>query len=296
MKAAMQGRTDCVRALMLAGADLEARDDGRRLTPRQWALFTGRHETAHLMLRLMTQPCPEQYRDSYRAEWPRLPELVASAREPRGWLHKLSETVRGALSFAAGSEPADGGVLDHMVRATTGLTSPFVATACRTVCPGSPPCVSKRRYSVQEILRRERGEPLQSPDPERHGDHGLVSRHFRATLAPRRKDRRPSAEDAARQRHGSLLATRPARRGSVRPDAVLPKLRVTKAPPPDYEPEKSRKKSSCKDEHFLQIPKWRYKELKEERKKAEEAEKKKMEEAERKRVVARRLLLTGKRK
>ncbi|KAG9356141.1 hypothetical protein JZ751_000985 [Albula glossodonta] len=94
MKAAMQGRADCVRALMLAGGDLEARDFGRKLTPRQWALFTGRYETAHLMLRLMAQPCAEQFCDGYRPGWPALPELVARAQEPRSCARKVSEKVR----------------------------------------------------------------------------------------------------------------------------------------------------------------------------------------------------------
>ncbi|KAJ8376581.1 hypothetical protein SKAU_G00071610 [Synaphobranchus kaupii] len=292
MKAAMQGRTDCARALMLAGADLEARDNGRRLTPRQWALFTGRHETAHLMLRLMTQPCPEQYRDSYRPEWPKLPELVAMARQPKGCLQKLSETVRAVFSFSAGSEPADGGVMDHMVRVTTGLASPFVSTACRTVCPGSPPCVGKRRHAVQEILGKQQSEQLKSQGPERHRK---FSQHCRVTLVPKKKDRRASLQPLSTE---DSTRGDPARRRSLRPDVAVPKVRVTKAPSPTYEPEKVRKKSGCKDEHFLQVPKWRYKELKEERKKAEEAERKRVEEGERKRVeaITRRHLSAGKRK
>ncbi|XP_061095964.1 ankyrin repeat domain-containing protein 33B [Conger conger] len=300
MKAAMQGRTDCVRALMLAGADLEARDDGRRLTPRQWALFTSRYETAHLMLRLMIQPSPEQYCDSYQPEWAKLPEMLARAQEPKTCLQKLSETVRGVFSFIGGLEPAEGGVMDHFVRASTGLTSPFVTTACRTVCPGSPPCVGKRRYAVQEILHKQQSGQRESLDPEPKGHHRKLFQNCRAALAHRKKERRSSREVAegggsGTQRRGSLL---PSRRSSVRPDLPVPKVRVTRAPPPTYEPEKTRKKSSCRDGHLLQIPKWRYKELKEERKKAEEEERKRMEEVERKRVeaIARRRLSAGKRK
>lgn len=287
-----------------SGADLEARDDGRRLTPRQWALFTSRYETAHLMLRLMTQPCPEQYCDSFRPEWPKLPEMVAKALEPKSCLQKLSETVQGVFSFSGASEPADGGVMDHMVRVSTALTSPFITMACRTVCPGSPPCVGKRRYAVPEILQRQQSEQLKSLDPERHGHHRKLFQHCRVMLGHRKKERRSSRDDAAgvasaTQRHGSLVPVHPTRRSSVRPDLAVPKVRVTKAPPPTYEPEKIRKKSSCRDGNFLQVPKWRYKELKEERKKAEEAERARMEEMERRRVEAmarRRSLSAGKRK
>ncbi len=31
------------------GGDIEARDFGRKLTPQEWALFTGRYETARLI-------------------------------------------------------------------------------------------------------------------------------------------------------------------------------------------------------------------------------------------------------
>ncbi|KAG9347909.1 hypothetical protein JZ751_003926, partial [Albula glossodonta] len=295
MKAAMQGRTECVRTLMLAGADLEARDFGRRLTPRQWALFTARYETAHLMLRLMAQPCPEQFSDSYKPEWPKLPELVAKALEPKGCLQKLSETVRGVFSFNTNADPVDGGVMDHMVRMTTGLSSPFVTTACRTVCPGSPPCVGKRRYAVQEIIRRQRHEQLKSLDPERLSNYKKLFQNSRVMLVPKKKDRRaslqpPGVEDASTValRRSSLLPLNLVRRSSVRPGIVVPKLRVTKAPPSTYEPERVRKKSSCKDSHLLQIPKWRYKELKEERKRAEEAERKRVE------AITRRHLSSGK--
>uniref|UniRef100_A0AAY4AJ54 Ankyrin repeat protein n=1 Tax=Denticeps clupeoides TaxID=299321 RepID=A0AAY4AJ54_9TELE len=174
MKAAMQGRAECVRALMLAGADVEARDNGRKLTPREWALFTGRYETAYAMMRLMKQPCAEQICENYRPEWPLLATLVAKAREPKGCIQRLSETMRDAFNIANVTDPVDDGVLDHMVRMTTGLRSPFVATACHTVCPSSPPRVGKRRYAVQEILKRQRQQrhstvtPLQRSRDKKH--------------------------------------------------------------------------------------------------------------------------------
>lgn len=59
------------------GSDIQARDYGRRMTPREWALFTGRYETADLMLRLISKPCAEQFCDTFPLEWPLL-EVNAS--------------------------------------------------------------------------------------------------------------------------------------------------------------------------------------------------------------------------
>ncbi|XP_061112416.1 ankyrin repeat domain-containing protein 33B-like [Conger conger] len=293
MKAAMQGRSACVRALMLTGADVEACDYGRKLTARQWAVFTGRQETAHLMLRLMAQPCAEQFCDSYRPEWPALSELVARAREPRSCGRKLSEKVCGALSFSLSlkTDPQHDGVLDHMVRMTTGLSCPLVALACRTVCPGSPPCVGKRRPAVQEILRRQRLEQQRGLAGERLDNYKRLFQNSRVTLVPRPRDRRASlqpqilreaatavTDTALALRRTSLLPLNMVRRSSVRPGVVVPKLRFCKAPAPNYHPERpARRKSGAREAQLLQIPKWRYKELRDERKRAEEEDRKSLE-------------------
>ncbi|XP_696682.1 ankyrin repeat domain-containing protein 33B isoform X1 [Danio rerio] len=298
MKAAMQGRVECVKALMMAGADLEARDNGRKFTAREWAIFTSRHETVLTIMRLMHQPCADQFCDSYRPEWPLLPALVAKAQAPKGCIQKISETLRDFFDISNVTEASEDGVLDHMVRMTTALGSPFIATSCRTVCPGSPPCVGKRRYAVQEILKKRRIEQLKILGPERIENYKRLFQNSRVLLVPKPKDRRASlqpnaqAEDSSTLtiRRTSLLPLHLLRRSSVRPGLVVPKVRITKAPTPTYVPERVRRKSSCVEEQFLQIPKWRYKELKEERKKAEEAERKRLE------AITKRQLTTGKRK
>ncbi|TRY58812.1 hypothetical protein DNTS_022325 [Danionella cerebrum] len=300
MKAAMQGRVECVKALMLAGADLDARDNGRKFTAREWAIFTSRYETVFAITRLMLQPTADQFSDSYRPEWPLLPALVAKAQAPKGCIQKISETLQEFFDISNVTEASSDGVLDHMVRMTTALGSPFIATACRTVCPNSPPCVGKRRYAVQEILRKQRIQQLKGLGPERLENYKRLFQNSRVQLVPKPKDRRASLQPQSQSdgslsssmasRRTSLLPLHLLRRSSVRPGLVVPKLRIIKAPTPSYVPEKIRRRSSCIEEQFLQIPKWRYKELKEERKKAEEAERKRLE------AITKRQLSTGKKK
>ncbi|XP_053716338.1 ankyrin repeat domain-containing protein 33B [Synchiropus splendidus] len=312
MKAAMQGRLECVRSLMMAGAALNAKDYGRHLTPREWALFTGRYETAWLMTRLMERPCPLQFCDSYSLEWPPLAGLVARAQEPRGCLKRLSDTLRNVFNIANVTNPEDEGVIDHMVSVTTAMRSPFIAVACHTVCPDSPPCVGKRHYAVPEIIRQHRAKELRAVNPERFDAHLKLFQNSRVTLVAKHPDRRASlqpqslvtrnrsssvgkvvlSENMEVRRTSLLPMHMMLRRSSVRPGFSIPKVRVSKAPTPTYEPEKVRRKSSAKDGggHFLQIPKWRYKELKEERRKAEEAERRRLE------ALTKKHLTAGKRK
>ncbi|KAG7255587.1 hypothetical protein CRUP_012268 [Coryphaenoides rupestris] len=278
MKAAMQGRSECVRALTMAGGDVEARDYGRQQRPREWALFTGRYETAILMERLMAQPCAEQFCTNFSLEWPMLKELVSQSQEPKRLSNLL---VCCPLTFNLSNKvnPADDGVLDHMVRVTTGLASPPVATACRTVCPESPPCVGKRRFAVQEILRRQRVDRLRRMGPERLDNYTRLFQNSRVLLIPRATERRASLQpqllrDAAAVssvalRRASLLPLHMMRRSSVRPGRAMPKVRLCKAPSPSYVPEKARRRRHDDPDH-LQIPKWTYKMRKEERKREEE--------------------------
>ncbi|XP_042188181.1 ankyrin repeat domain-containing protein 33B [Callorhinchus milii] len=295
MKAAMQGRTECVRALLLAGADIRATDPGRQFTPLQWAVFTARHDTTFLIHKLLAKPCPEQFSDKYRPEWPRLKELVAKAKEPRTCLEKICETIRSTLTFNLPRDPEEEGLMDHMVRMTTSICSPFVAIGCRTVCPDSPPCVGKRRLAVQEILNQQKAQDIKAQGKDNTNEYQKKFQNSQVVLLTKMKDRRaslqpvnldPSQMSVVSTRRSSLLPLNMMRRSSVRPGLVMPKVRVIKAPTPTYQPERIRRRSSTQESYFLDIPKWRYKELKEERKKAEEEEeKKKAEEAEKQRAA-----------
>ncbi|XP_027537190.1 ankyrin repeat domain-containing protein 33B [Neopelma chrysocephalum] len=292
MKSAMQGRTECVKALMMAGANVHATDPSRGLTSWEWACFTGRSESAFIMQKLMDRPCPEQFSDQYKPEWPKMKELLAKAAEPKSCLQKISECLRAAVSFRSFYGPEEDGVLDHMVKVTTSLGSPFIALACRTVCPGSPPSVGKRRLAVQEILKKQRAEEIRSQDKDHVSSYEKLFQNSKVTVIPKKKERRASlqpislAVNTVATRKASLLPLHLLRRSSVRPGFVIPKVRVSKAPPPTFQPEKARRRSSAKDDPYLQIPKWRYKELKEERRKAEEQDKNRAAETQKLRQVS----------
>ncbi|XP_062410381.1 ankyrin repeat domain-containing protein 33B isoform X2 [Sardina pilchardus] len=281
MKAAMQGRAECVRALMMSGADIEARDFGRKLTSREWALFTCRYETVRTMERLMAQPCAEQFCESYRLEWPQLEELVVQAQEPRSCWERLSDCAR-CCTFNRNKRvnAADDGALDYMVRFTTALNGPVLATGCHTVCPRSPPCLGKRRPAVQDILRQQRANELRSlaSAPERLATYKRLFQNSRVLLVPKKKERRASLQPQMLQdmavasqlalRRTSLLPLHMLRRSSVRPGLVVPKVMLCKAPAPAHPPEKKPRRH--RDDTQLQIPKWKYKEVKSEKKRADD--------------------------
>uniref|UniRef100_A0A8C0THG4 Ankyrin repeat domain 33B n=1 Tax=Canis lupus familiaris TaxID=9615 RepID=A0A8C0THG4_CANLF len=285
MKAAMQGRTECIRALMLAGADVHARDPRRGMAPQEWAAYTGRLEAVRLIQRLLERPCPEQFGERYKPELPLPAEAVLKPSGSKSCLQRLAELVRATLTSRSRQGPEDGGVLDHMVRMTTSLYSPAVAIVCQTVCPEDAPCVGKRRLAVQEILeargsrdtRAQEGDKIEGPEPPFRTSRAVgVSREGapRAGLVPA----------AAAPRRASLLPLQLLRRSSVRPGVVIPRVRISKAPAPTFQPERAAARGSTKDSAHLQLPKWRYKEAKEEKRRAEEAEKQRAAAAQDKRA------------
>ncbi|MGH0183398.1 UNVERIFIED_CONTAM: hypothetical protein FKN15_011877 [Acipenser sinensis] len=135
MKAAMQGRSDCVSSLMMAGVDLNSVDPTRGKTAKEWAILTGRFETLTKMRRLLEKPCAEQFCDRYTPEWPELRNLVAKAVTVKTRSEKITQRIRSTFTINFPHDPEDDGVLDHMVRMTTGISSPFVTTGCRPLCP-----------------------------------------------------------------------------------------------------------------------------------------------------------------
>lgn len=224
------------------------------------------------MQRLMERPCPEQFGDKYKLELPLPIEAAVKRAGSKNCLQRFTEFLRSTLTSRSGQSLEDGGALDHMVRMTTSLYSPAVAVVCQTVCPEILPCVGKRRLAVQEILAAggnlgthvQDSNKVEGPEPQ-----------FQTLEIPRASGSTP----APVTRKASLLPLQLLRRSSVRPGVVVPKVRISKAPAPTFQPERAAPKGNTKDNIYLQIPKWRYKEAKEEKRKAEEAEKKRQAEA-----------------
>nr|XP_056704903.1 photoreceptor ankyrin repeat protein [Euleptes europaea] len=256
MKAAMQGRNDCVSALLLAGADLTAVDPLKNKTAREWAAFTGRFETIVRIRSLLQRPCAEQFSNKYLPEWPALSELVAQALQ-QSRAECLSEKIIAMFTITIPRDPEPDGVMDHMVRMTTCLASPFVATACQTICPDSPPEVGKQRRSVPEILKEY------TPDPDAKSMAGESSCNSQLMT--------PTCVLVPYKPHSIIVKflSLPLRlhRNIIYP-AGIPKIKLTKSPAQTAE---KLPKPSTSSQNTLNLPRWRYQELREEKKKAEEA-------------------------
>lgn len=229
------------------------------------------------MQRLMERPCPEQFGDKYKLELPLPAEAVLKKSGSKNCLQRFTAFLRSTLTSRSSQSLEDGGVLDHMVRMTTSLYSPAVAVVCQTVCPENPPCVGKRRLAVQEILAARDNLDAQAQGSNKVEDSEPQSQILKTPRASPRSPQSPGgsgSSPAPVTRKASLLPLQLLRRSSVRPGVVVPRVRISKAPAPTFQPERAVSKGNSKDSIYLQIPKWRYKEAKEEKRKAEEAEKK----------------------
>ncbi|XP_023066352.2 photoreceptor ankyrin repeat protein isoform X4 [Piliocolobus tephrosceles] len=152
MKAAMRNRCECVATLLMAGADLTAVDPVRGKTALEWAVLTDSFDTVWRIRQLLRRPQVEQLSQHYQPEWLALSGLVAQAQAQAQVAPSLLERLRATLSLPFALSPQEGGVLDHFVTATTSLASPFVTTACHTLCPDHPPSLGTRSKSVPELL------------------------------------------------------------------------------------------------------------------------------------------------
>ncbi|XP_060490344.1 ankyrin repeat domain-containing protein 33B isoform X2 [Panthera onca] len=269
-----EGNTALITAAQ-AGADVHARDPRRGMSSQEWAAYTGRLEAVRLIQRLLERPSPEQFGEKYKPELPLPPEAVLKPTGSKNCLQRLAEFVRSTLTPRSRQGLEDGGVLDHMVRMTTSLYSPAVAVVCQTVCPENPPCVGKRRLAVQEILEARGNPDTHAPESDQVEGAERQSRTPQAAGVSREGAPRaslPSPQLPGAPRRASLLPLQLLRRTSVRPGVVIPRVRISKAPAPTFHPERAAAKGSTKDSAHLQLPKWRYKEAKEEKRKAEEAE------------------------
>ncbi|XP_057559135.1 photoreceptor ankyrin repeat protein isoform X2 [Hippopotamus amphibius kiboko] len=248
MKAAMRDRSECVAALLMAGADLTAVDPVRGKTALEWALLTDSFDTVQRIRRLLRRPQVEQLSQHFQPEWPALPGLVAQARAEAA--PSLLERLRALLSLPSAPSPQEGGVLDHLVTITTSLASPFLTTACHTLCPDHPPALGTRSTSVPELLGTALSPPpVPQPPPEAPGPRAFIPY----------------------QRPQGVLSTcppwlQPRDSPSARPQA--PKILLSKAPSSGIQ---WKREPRSAESRRLSLPVWRYQELRMERRRQEEA-------------------------
>uniref|UniRef100_A0A665VVY5 Ankyrin repeat domain-containing protein 33B-like n=1 Tax=Echeneis naucrates TaxID=173247 RepID=A0A665VVY5_ECHNA len=281
IKAAMTGRTDVVAALIMAGADIHAVDSTKGKCARDWALKTGRYETLHRLRRLNLRPKAEQFCEAYVPEWPELKEKVAKALAEKTAREKITQHIKNTFGFRLPHDPQDNGVLDHMVRMTTSIHSPLISTGCRPLCPTSPPEVGKRRLAVPELVKKHPEKDLEensvchSNGSVSHIVPTIHSAESVATICCADTERRGSILSLASTKVASSFIPRSmARRNSVFPSGCIPKINVSR--PTEATPKKEKKKKR-KEKGFLEPPKWKYKEIKDEKKKEKKAEKEKAE-------------------
>ncbi|VTJ91980.1 Hypothetical predicted protein, partial [Marmota monax] len=228
-------------------ADLTSVDPVRGKTALEWALLTDSFDTVQRIRQLLQRPRVEQLSQHYQLEWPALPGLVAQAQAQAQVAPSFLERLQSTLSFSFAQSPQEGGVLDHLVTITTGLASPFLATACHTLCPDYPPALGTRSKSVPELLgTAPPPPPVPQPPQEVPGPRVFVPYQspqgmFSQWLQPR-----------------SSTSTR----------SQVPKILLSKAP---SAPRQYKFMSKSSGHNNLVLPLWRYQELRLERKRQEEA-------------------------
>ncbi|XP_061531856.1 photoreceptor ankyrin repeat protein [Phycodurus eques] len=278
IKAGLQGREDCVSALLMHGADMNAMDyvQGRGL--KDWVLKTGRFETLNRIRYLQAHPVAQQFCASYAPEWPELKQLVAKTTATKTTGQKLRQRLNDSFTFSFPQDPQDNGVMDHMVRMTTSIHSPFVATACHPLCPSSPPEIGKRRFAVPELLEKHSNKELEESTVS-HSNRSLASYSPSAasvasvslTSCCQDAERRESAPPGSMR---GFIPRNMAHRNSIFPSGCVPKIEVTKSGEPT--PKKEKKKKRQKG--YLEPPVWKYKEAKQEKKREKKQKEKELEQ------------------
>ncbi|XP_034552128.1 photoreceptor ankyrin repeat protein [Notolabrus celidotus] len=278
IKAGLQGREECVSALLMHGADMNAMDlvQGRGL--RDWAIRTGRFETLMRLRRLQAHPVAEQFCESYIPEWPELKQLVAKATATKSASQKLRQRIKDSLTFSFPHDAEDNGVLDHMVRMTTGIHSPLVATGCRPFCPSSPPEIGKRRYAIPELLEKHSIKELEESTVSH--SKGTVISASPTTISVASVSLTSCCQDTVGRESmpsGGMRSYMPrsmVHRNSIFPSGCIPKIEVTKSGEPTPKKEKKKKRQRG----YLEPPVWKYKEAKEEKKREKKQQQEKEKE------------------
>ncbi|CAG07422.1 unnamed protein product [Tetraodon nigroviridis] len=261
IKAGLQGREECVAALLMHGADINAMDlvKGRNL--KDWVLKTGGFETFKRVRRLQARPIGEQFCMSYVPEWPDLKQLVAKATATKTATQKLRQRLKDGFSFSFPHDPEDNGVMDHMVRMTTSIHSPLIATGCHPLCPSSPPEIGKQRFAVPELLEKYSCKEAEESTVS-HNKGSVTSASPTAVSATsvsltsccQNSGHRDSTAGSGGGGMRGLMPRSVAHRNSIFPSGCIPKIEVTKSSGPT--PKKEKKKKRQKG--YLEPPVWKF--------------------------------------
>ncbi|XP_030231342.1 photoreceptor ankyrin repeat protein [Gadus morhua] len=272
IKAAMKGRNDIVAILIMAGADMHAVDSTKGKCAQEWAQTTGRHETLQRIQRLLQRPRAEQCCLDYGPEGPGL-QAAAPASDRGG--ENLARRIKHTLGCVSPQEPRDDGALDLMVRMTSGVRSPLVATACRPLCPSSPPQVGKRRLAVAELVLMHTEEVLRDgavshSDAPESPDASCSSSEVLPTVSCTRDgERRGSILSLASTRVSALLPRGLARRNSVAPAGSIPDISVSRS----GEETPKKENLTVNQNGYLEPPTWKYNKRKKPKKKDDDKSK-----------------------
>uniref|UniRef100_A0A3Q3W3U3 Uncharacterized protein n=1 Tax=Mola mola TaxID=94237 RepID=A0A3Q3W3U3_MOLML len=273
IKAGLQGKDECVSALLMH-ADMNVMDQVQGRSLRDWVLRTGGFATFKRLQRLQAHPVAEQFCESYFPEWPELNQLVAKATATKTASQKLRQRIKDTLSFSFPQDPQDCGVMDHMVRMTTSIHSPLVATGCHPLCPSSPPEIGKRRFAVPELLEKHNCKELEESTVS-HNKGSITS------ASPTTVSANSVSPTSCCQHSGGLRSFIPRsiiQRNSVFPSGCIPKIKVTKSSNPT--PKKEKKKKMQRG--YLEPPIWKYKEAKLEKKREKKEQQEKEKEQKKK--------------
>ncbi|XP_054574581.1 LOW QUALITY PROTEIN: photoreceptor ankyrin repeat protein [Eptesicus fuscus] len=213
-------------------ADLTAVDPVRGKTALEWAVLTDSFDTAQRIRQLRRRPRAEQLSRHYQPEWPALPRLQGAP--------SLLERLQATLSLPFAQSPQDGGVLDHLVTVTTSLASPFLTTACHTLCPDRPPALGTRSKSVPELLGTAPPPPPRPQPPQ-------------VVPGPRVLIPYQSPQGVL-----SMCPQWLQPRDSSSPKPQVPKILLSKAPSPPSQCEPEPRPAGHRR---LALPVWRYQEL-----------------------------------
>ncbi|XP_060931591.1 photoreceptor ankyrin repeat protein [Limanda limanda] len=266
LKAGLQGRDECVSALLMHGADMNAIDmvQGRGL--KDWVIRTGGFETLCRIRRLQAHPVAENFCESFIPEWPELKPLVDKAIAPKTSSQKLRQRLKDSLTFSFPQDPQDNGVMDYMVRMTTSIHSPLISTGCRPLCPSSPPEIGKRRFAMPELLEKYSIKELEEGTVS-HSNGSITS----ATPPPVSANSvsLTCCQDSNRRESLAFVPRSISHRNSVFPSGCIPKIEVTRS----SEPTPKKEKKNKREKGYLEPPVWKYKEAKVEKKRAKKQEK-----------------------